>query len=181
MSASSDNIRSWSYAAPAFALAFVGIPVYVYLPKFYTDVMGVDIALVGWLLLAARTFDAVTDPGIGIISDRTRSRFGRRRPYILGASLPLAISIYLLLSPPANASPTAAAWWFGISLFAMFLSWTALVVPYESLGPELTLDHHQRTRLLGKRRRSADSGYGHRRGITDDRQDDGGSVRCSGP
>ncbi|MEZ4441999.1 MAG: MFS transporter [Polyangiaceae bacterium] len=141
----------WAYAAPAFALAFVGIPVYVYLPSFYTDVVGVDIAVVGYILLAARLFDAVTDPAIGVLSDRTKTRFGRRRPFVLGASLPLAVSIFLLLSPPASLSPSAAAWWFGVTLFLMFLSWTVLVVPYEALGPELTFDHHERTELLGTR------------------------------
>ena len=50
-----------AYAAPAFALAIVGIPVYVYIPKFYTDVVGVNIAMLGYLLLAVRLFDAITD------------------------------------------------------------------------------------------------------------------------
>lgn len=144
-------VPKWPYAAPAFALAFVGIPVYVYLPKFYTDVVGVDIAVVGWILLVARMFDAVTDPGVGLLSDRTHTRWGRRRPYILGAAVPLAVSIFLLLNPPVSLEPTGAAWWFGVTLFGMFLSWTILVVPYESLGPELTFDHHQRTAVLGAR------------------------------
>jgi glycoside/pentoside/hexuronide:cation symporter, GPH family len=150
-SAAEENVPKWAYAAPAFALAFVGIPVYVYLPQFYTDVIGVDIALVGFILLGARAFDAITDPAIGVMSDRTKSRWGRRRPYILGASIPLAISIALLLRPPAGLSPSGAAWWFGVTLFAMFLSWTVMVVPYEALGPELTFDFHRRTAVLGAR------------------------------
>lgn len=141
----------WAYAAPAFAIAFVGVPVYVYLPKFYTDVVGVNIAVVGWILLGARVFDAFTDPTVGVISDRTRTRWGRRRPYILGASLPLAVSIYLLLSPPESLDGSAATWWFAITLAVMFLTWTVLVVPYESLGPELTFDYHERTSLLATR------------------------------
>jgi GPH family glycoside/pentoside/hexuronide:cation symporter len=139
-----------AYASPAFALAVVGIPVYVYLPKFYTDVVGVPIAVVGAILLAVRIFDAVTDPMIGALSDRTRTRFGRRRPWIAGASLPLALAIALLFVPP-ETDPRMAGIWFGVSVFALFLFWTAVVVPYESLGPEITFDYDERTSLLGLR------------------------------
>jgi GPH family glycoside/pentoside/hexuronide:cation symporter len=68
-----------AYGLPAFALAVVGIPVYVYIPKFYSDVVGIDIAVMGFILLAVRVFDAVSDPLIGVLSDHTRSRFGRRQ------------------------------------------------------------------------------------------------------
>ncbi|MEC8021989.1 MAG: MFS transporter, partial [Pseudomonadota bacterium] len=90
-----------AYASPAFALAVVGIPLYVYLPKFYTDVVGADIALVGFVLLAIRLFDAVSDPIIGALSDRTKSPLGRRRPWIALGVPPLIIALYLLFSPPA--------------------------------------------------------------------------------
>ena len=55
-------VHKLAYAAPAFSLAVVGIPVYVYLPKFYADTIGVDITVLGYILLGARIFDAVTDP-----------------------------------------------------------------------------------------------------------------------
>ena len=139
-----------AYAAPAFTLAVVGIPVYVYIPKFYTDVVGVHIGMLGFLLLAVRIFDGVTDPLFGYISDRTRTPFGRRRPYIAVGSLALAVSLYLLFNPP-EASPTFETWWFGICIFSLFLFWTTVVVPYESLGPELTFDYHERTGLFSMR------------------------------
>jgi GPH family glycoside/pentoside/hexuronide:cation symporter len=123
-----------AYAAPAFALAIVGIPVYVYIPKFYTDVVGVNIAILGYLLLAVRLFDAITDPAIGFLSDRTQTRFGRRRPYIAGGAILLSLSMYFLFNPP-EASPLFETVWFGITVFCLFLFWTAVVVPYESLGP----------------------------------------------
>jgi len=139
-----------AYAAPAFALAVVGIPLYVYLPKFYTDVVGADIALVGFVLLAIRLFDAVSDPVIGALSDRTRSPFGRRRPWIALGVPPLVIALYLLFSPPA-LSPDGALLWFGVGLFVVFLAWTAITVPYESLGVELTQDYDERTAILSLR------------------------------
>jgi GPH family glycoside/pentoside/hexuronide:cation symporter len=142
--------RRLTYAAPAFALAVVGIPVYIYIPKFYTDVMGVNIAVLGVLMLAVRLFDAVTDPLIGALSDRTQTRFGRRRPWIGGAAWPLAITVVLLFTPP-ETDPTTATIWFGVCVFLLFLFWTAVVVPYESLGPEISFDYDERTSILSLR------------------------------
>lgn len=139
-----------AYAAPAFALAIVGIPIYVYIPKFYTDVVGVNIATLGTLLLLVRLFDAITDPLIGSVSDRTSTRYGRRRPYIAGGSILLAVTVYALFNPPALSS-SAATVWFGASIFAVFLFWTIVTVPYESLGPELSFDYDHRTVLFAFR------------------------------
>lgn len=139
-----------SYALPALALAVVGIPVYVYMPKFYTDVMGLSAASAGSVLLAVRLFDALSDPLCGWISDRTRTSLGRRRPYILFGAFPLAASLWGLFHPPAW-SGDPLRWWFSICVFAVFLFWTIVEVPYEALGPEITLDYDERTRLLGLR------------------------------
>ena len=108
--------KKTAYAAPAFSLAVVGIPIYVYLPKFYTDVVGIHIGVLGLLLLAVRLFDAITDPLIGVISDRTRTRFGRRRPYMALGSLALAGVIYLIFNPP-EGTPGFETLWFCISIF----------------------------------------------------------------
>ncbi|MCH2097908.1 MAG: glycoside-pentoside-hexuronide (GPH):cation symporter [Pseudomonadales bacterium] len=143
------SIRS-AYALPAFALAVVGIPLYVYIPKFYTDVVGADITLVGVVLLAIRLFDAFSDPVIGTLSDRTSTRWGRRRPWIGIGVFPLVAAIVFLFMPP-ELSPSSAIWWFAIGMFAVFLAWTAITVPYESLGPELTFDYDERTTILSLR------------------------------
>lgn len=139
-----------AYAAPAFALAVVGIPIYVYIPKFYSDVVGVNIGIIGIILLVARVFDAVTDPLIGFLSDHTHSRFGRRRPYIAIGALLLAVSIYMLFHPP-HLAEAGATLWFTVGILSVFLFWTIVVVPYESLGPEITNDYHERTGLFGLR------------------------------
>jgi GPH family glycoside/pentoside/hexuronide:cation symporter len=122
----------------------------VYVPKFYTDVIGVNITILGYILLGVRMFDAVTDPLIGFLSDTTRTRFGRRRPYIGGGALILAISIWFLFTPP-EASPRFETYWFGIWIFSLFLFWTLVTVPYESLGPEITFNYDERTVLFGIR------------------------------
>jgi glycoside/pentoside/hexuronide:cation symporter, GPH family len=145
---------SWTqktaYAAPAFALAVVGIPVYVYIPKFYTDVIGVHVSAMGIILLIVRLFDAVTDPAIGLISDRIRTPFGRRRPFIALGALLTGVAILLLFNPPHLDADTATAW-FMVLIFLLFLFWTVIIVPYESLGPELTFDYNERTTLFGMR------------------------------
>ncbi len=139
-----------SYALPAFTLAVIGIPVYVYIPKFYTDTLGVPVAAAGIILLVIRLFDAFTDPLIGVISDRALTRFGRRRPMILTGAILVSASILFLFNPP-ELSVTEATVWFALWVFLLFLSWTIVTVPYESLGPELTFDYNERTSLFAMR------------------------------
>ncbi|MGD8285809.1 MAG: MFS transporter, partial [Desulfobacterales bacterium] len=139
-----------AYAAPAFFLAVVGIPIYVYIPKFYTDVVGINIALLGSILFSVRIFDALTDPALGYLSDRTRTPMGRRRPYIAIGSVFVALTMFLLFNPP-RVSASLETVWFAVCIYALFLCWTAVVVPYESLGPEITFDYNERTGLFGLR------------------------------
>ena len=143
-------IKKLAYASPAFALAVVGIPVYVYIPKFYTDVVGVHISAIGIILLIVRLFDAITDPAIGMISDRLKTPFGRRRPLIAAGAFFTAAAIFLLFNPP-NLGPDAAILWFMVLIFLLFLFWTVVIVPYEALGPELTFDYDERTTLFSIR------------------------------
>jgi len=139
-----------AYAAPSFALSVLGIPLFVYIPKFYTDVVGMDIALLAWVVMGVRIFDAFSDPLIGMLSDQTRSRHGRRRPYMFVGALALAGVIWLLFTPP-QTDATTAAWWFSLCMFALSVFWTTVQVPYEALGPEITFDYHQRTELFAWR------------------------------
>jgi len=145
-----STLRKMAYALPAFALAVVGIPVYVYLPKFYTDVVGIDVVALGTILFGVRIFDAVTDPAMGLISDRTRSIFGRRRPYIALGSVFLAAMMIMLFNPPHFSGALATAW-FAAGIFGLFLFWTVVTVPYESLGPEITFDYQERVGLFALR------------------------------
>lgn len=143
-------MKKIAYAAPAYALAVIGIPVYVYIPKFYTDVVGINVILLGYILFSVRIFDAVSDPVIGYLSDRTHTKYGRRRPYIVVGAVFVAMAMYLLFNPP-QASPQFETVWFGVFIYALFLFWTVVTVPYESLGPEITFDYHERTSLFGLR------------------------------
>ncbi len=140
-----------AYAMPAFAMAVVGIPFYVYVPKFYTDVVGVDIGTMGVILLLMRIFDGVIDPFIGGASDRTQSRWGRRRTWMLYGLAPFVVSLLATFIPPTGMSPFSAALWFTACMFAVSLFWSMVQIPYESLGAELSFDFDERTSILGLR------------------------------
>ncbi len=144
-------IQKMAYSAPAFALAVVGIPVYIYLPKFYTDVVGVHISALGVILLVVRLFDAFTDPVIGLVSDRLHTPMGRRRPFIAVGAVFTVLAIAFLFNPPEAMGANAAGVYFMALIFALFLFWTVVIVPYESLGPELTFDYNERTALFSMR------------------------------
>ena len=143
-------VENLAYGAPAFGLALLGITFYVYLPKFYVDDLGVSLTVMGLIILGSRVFDAIIDPGIGRWSDRCRSLAGRRRPFIVGGALPLALSFYLLLVPPQLGS-TALGVYFGALTFAFFLVWSIVNVPYEALGTELSFDFVERNKIFAVR------------------------------
>lgn len=139
-----------AYGLPALPLAALVLPVYIFLPVHYAS-LGLSLGVIGWVLLAARIWDAVTDPLVGWLSDRTGgaigARFGRRKPWIV-AGLPLVLTgLWFLLIPPAAPSLT---YLFGWSV-ALYLGWTMMIVPLTALGAELSGDYHQRTRIAGFR------------------------------
>lgn len=143
-----------AYAAPGFALSAVGVPLFIYVPKFYVDVIGLDVGLLGWIILAAQLIDGLVDPVIGRLSDRTRGPYGRRRPWILLGSLLSAGLLYLLYTPPTSAGPeglTGAAVRFAVLILLLTATWSATNVPWESLAPELATEYHARTGLFALR------------------------------
>ena len=144
------GVTQVAYAAPAFAMALLAMPLFIFVPRFYTDEVGVSVGVVGGLLLFGRIVDAVTDPAIGWLSDRTRTRWGRRRPWLAIAAVPLVVSAGLLYVPP-SLSRTGSTVWFAVCFLAMAVLSTAVLVPYRALGPELTADFEERTRLFGLR------------------------------
>ena len=93
------------YGAGNFAFSLLGLVVAVNLQFFYTDYVGLSAGFVSWALLLARLWDACVDPLMGYLSDRTRTPFGRRRPYIVGSALPLGVAFYYLFAPPRSRTP----------------------------------------------------------------------------
>lgn len=110
---------------------------------FYTDVFGLAPALVGVLLLSVRIIDAITDPIMGAIADRTQSRWGRFRPWLLWMALPFAICSILMFTTPDWSYESKVIYAFA-TYFLCSLAYTAVGVPYCSLGSVITNDPKER-------------------------------------
>ena len=110
---------------------------------------GMNPALVGLLGALPRLTDAITDPLMGYISDNTRSRWGRRRPYIFIGAILAGVIFVFLWQLPRGMSDSYYFWYFLIGSFIFYLSYTVFATPWVALGYELTPDYHERTRLMG--------------------------------
>jgi GPH family glycoside/pentoside/hexuronide:cation symporter len=139
------------FSAPGFAGASLAIPIGILMPRFYSDVVLVPLGAIAVAAAIARSLDAITDPAMGWLSDRTRSRFGRRKPYIAGGLVPMALCFVALFAPPEHLDPGRAALWFGASFGLFFLFTTIVEIPYTALGAELADDYQERSRLFGLR------------------------------
>jgi GPH family glycoside/pentoside/hexuronide:cation symporter len=140
-----------AYALPAMAGAGMGVPIAIAMTKFYSDNVGVALGFIALGQAISRAFDAISDPLMGWISDRTRSRWGRRRPWMaIGAPL-AAVFFVMLFSPPEGISPQGGAVWFTVAIFSFFVLNTIYGIPHYGLGPELTNDYHERSSLYAWR------------------------------
>jgi GPH family glycoside/pentoside/hexuronide:cation symporter len=140
-----------SYSLPAVGTSMILVSVALYLPNFYTDELGVTAGLLSWVFLLGRVWDALTDPLMGHLSDRTRTRWGRRRPYFLLSALPMWAVFYLIWSPSLSLSPTGTFVHLLVCYLVLYTFWTIFSIPYLSLGMELTPEYHERTRLFAGR------------------------------
>ena len=124
------------------------VPVGIHLTIFYTDTVLVPIGFIALVGAAARSIDALTDPLMGWLSDHTRTRWGRRRPWIaVGAPL-CAVAYAALFAPPEALGPASAAVWFAVSFVAYYLFRTIYSIAAQGLGAELSLDYRERNRLF---------------------------------
>ena len=140
-----------SYGAPSFAGAGMAIPIAIHLTIFYSDTILVPLGLIALVKAIARALDALTDPFMGWLTDSTRSRWGRRRPWILFGAPAAALSFYLMFSPPEDLAGGNAAAWFAATYICYYLFHTVYIIPHNGLGPELTLDYNERSSLFGIR------------------------------
>ncbi len=118
---------------------------------YYNQVLGLSGTLAGLALFIALCFDAVSDPLVGSISDFTRSRWGRRHPFMYWSAVPFAASFFLLFVPPAGLSEWGLFGWLLVMAVLVRTTMTFFYVPYLSLGAELTNNYDERTLLAALR------------------------------
>lgn len=135
------------YALPAVPIAALTLPLYIIVPTFYSETLGLSLGAVGGAIIAVRVIDAVTDPVIGWLSDRWRPALGRRRAVFLLAVPVGAISCIMLFWPPREVTPLYLAFW-GASLSMAF---TGMQLSYTAWGAELAGNYAERSRVAGIR------------------------------
>ncbi len=132
----------------------------IWLMIYLTDTVGIEALWAGAIVAIGKIWDAVTDPVVGYLSDRTKSKMGRRRPYILFGSVPLFIATIVLFTNPALLSSitwspkdhqTLLFIWGIVAFCFLNTTYTVVNIPYSSMTPELTQDFHERTVLNGYR------------------------------
>jgi GPH family glycoside/pentoside/hexuronide:cation symporter len=118
---------------------------------FYNQVVGLPAAWVGGAMAVTLIFDAICDPLIGEWSDHTRSRWGRRHPFMYASAIPAAVAFYYLFDPPLGWSKIHLLIYFGAMLMTVRVLLSLYEIPSSALAPELTLDYDQRTNLMSSR------------------------------
>jgi GPH family glycoside/pentoside/hexuronide:cation symporter len=122
----------------------------LFLLFFYTDVMGISPAWAGFAYLIASIWDGVSDPMMGVLADRTRTRWGRYRPYLLFGSVPLAVSLVLAFTNPPLSGLMLVAYATATHVL-LRTAYTVLAIPYSSLSARMTRDANARTGMAGYR------------------------------
>lgn len=136
------------YGMPAFGLSVVGIPLYIYLPTFYTLDLGVDVGYVGLILLLARLLDMLFDPLVGALSDRIHIPFGKRKPWIVFGTGVLLVGYYGLINPIFKEN--LALWLFVFSVLT-YAGWSSISVAYMALSAEISDAYHEKSLIASSR------------------------------
>jgi len=139
------------YALGDFGLNLYWASISAFLLIFYTDVMALPAAAVGTMILLTKVGDAIADPLMGMFADRTRTRWGRFRPWLLWGALPMAATGVLAFTVPAALDPGHRLPWAYVTFSLMMLAYTVVSIPYSALSGVITADGQQRTVLVSLR------------------------------
>ena len=140
---------SYGFGSVAYGVKDAGFGTFLLL--YYNQVMGVNPGTVGLVIMLALVFDAFVDPAVGLLSDRTRSRWGRRHPWMYASAVPIGVGWLLLWSPPASlAEPAKLVWLFATAVIVRSAV-SCYEVPSQALTPELSQDYDDRTRITAYR------------------------------
>lgn len=154
------NAFKVKYALADLGFALITSAMQFFLLFYYTDVAGINPAIAGTALMVGKlTWDAINDPVFGYLSDRTRSRFGRRRIYMLLGAVPLGLAAWLMFSLPRGLTGTTAFFAVLLSFWLIDSFHTLTTTPYYALTPELTRDYSERASLTSVRNVFSVFGY----------------------
>ena len=140
-----------AYGAPGVGAGYMYLLIGLYIMKFSTDVLLIAPAVMGTIFGISRVWDAVSDPLVGYMSDRTRHPLGRRRLWLLLSIVPISGTFIMVFSPPASLHGTELIAWMAVGVIGFYSAATIFIVPHMSLGAELTPNYHERSRLYGLR------------------------------
>lgn len=136
---------SYGVGSAVFGIKDAGLQ--IFLLMFYTQIVGVPAPLVGLALTVALVIDAISDPIVGYWSDNFRSKWGRRHPFMYASAIPLAVSYFLLWTPPKDWDHQSLFWYVTAMAVLVRTALTFFETPSAALGPELTRDYDQRSSL----------------------------------
>lgn len=140
----------WSFGVGSVAYGIKDSGFATFLLPFYNQVVGLPAFSVGLAIMCALMVEAFVDPAVGYLSDHTRSRWGRRHPWMYASALPVAIGWLLLWNPPHWGQTAMLFYVFGSALLVR-IALSAFEIPSSALGPELSSDYDERTRLFSYR------------------------------
>src|SRR5208282_83039 len=135
------------YSAADAAANFVFMTMILFQSNFYTDVFGLTAGVAGTIILVARLWDAFFDPLMGILADRTNTRWGKFRPWILFTALPWCVVMVLAYTTPVGWTTSAKIAYAAITNILLMTIYSANNMPYAALGGVMTGDVNERTRL----------------------------------
>ncbi len=135
------------FGLPDYAVYLAAIPMSLYIPFVYSRDLGLDLTDIGLIMMVARISDVITDPLIGYLSDRTQTRYGKRKPWLAGGALVMTISAWQLFAPVGAVTNWHLLAWSML----LWLGWTMINIPYFAWGAELSDDYNERTRITGWR------------------------------
>ena len=134
------------YSAMYLPISVALLPVGVYVQPHYAE-LGISLTAMAAIIFAARLSDVVTDPLIGVLSDKLRTPIGRRKPWIIIGTPVLMLSVYMLFQPGEETT----LWYFAFWIVMVYLAFTVVNLPYFAWGAELTGDYNERTKVTGRR------------------------------
>jgi Na+/melibiose symporter-like transporter len=137
----------YAHGSIGLPLAVIGYPLAIWIPAHYSGGLGLSLAMVGTILMLARFTDVLTDPLMGEISDRWRTRFGRRKPWVFLGTPIMMFGVYKLFMPPQDVGML----YFLCYLTLFFLGSTIIALPHRAWGAELSTEYHQRSRVTASR------------------------------